>query len=63
MNVSQADDFLFLNMQLANTRAIATFPIGGVKGSGWGRNNAIWGLQEFSETKLMTWSMEGHRFI
>lgn len=41
----------------------ATFPIGGVKGSGWGRNNALWGLREFSETKLMTWSREGQKFI
>ncbi|KAJ5946429.1 ALDH-like protein [Penicillium verhagenii] len=40
-----------------------TFPIGGVKGSGWGRNNALWGLQEFSETKLMTWSVEGQKFV
>ncbi|PYH40098.1 ALDH-like protein [Aspergillus saccharolyticus JOP 1030-1] len=40
-----------------------TFPVGGVKGSGWGRNNALWGLQEFCETKLMTWSVEGNKFI
>ncbi|KAJ5653671.1 ALDH-like protein [Penicillium lividum] len=40
-----------------------TFPIGGVKGSGWGRNNALWGLQEFCETKLMTWSIEGQKFV
>ncbi|KAJ5390547.1 ALDH-like protein [Penicillium cataractarum] len=40
-----------------------TFPIGGVKGSGWGRNNALWGLREFSETKLMTWSVEGQKFV
>ncbi|KAJ5803434.1 ALDH-like protein [Penicillium pulvis] len=40
-----------------------TFPIGGVKGSGWGRNNALAGLREFSETRLMTWSLEGSKFI
>lgn len=36
--------------------AAATFPIGGVKGSGWGRNNAEWGLREFCEIKLVTLS-------
>jgi acyl-CoA reductase-like NAD-dependent aldehyde dehydrogenase len=40
-----------------------TFLIGGVKGSGWGRNNALSGLREFSETRLITWSLEGSKFV
>ncbi|KAJ5998942.1 ALDH-like protein [Penicillium sp. IBT 35674x] len=32
-----------------------TGPQGGVKGSGWGRQNAIWGIQEFLEDKSITW--------
>ncbi|PYH40471.1 ALDH-like protein [Aspergillus saccharolyticus JOP 1030-1] len=32
-----------------------TGPQGGVKGSGWGRQNAIWGVQEFLQDKSITW--------
>ncbi|CAK7207574.1 hypothetical protein SEUCBS139899_010384 [Sporothrix eucalyptigena] len=40
-----------------------TLPVGGMKGSGWGRNNALWGLKEFTEIKLITVSMKGNNFI
>ncbi|KAF2098322.1 aldehyde dehydrogenase [Rhizodiscina lignyota] len=30
-------------------------PQGGVKGSGWGRQNAIWGLDQFLQTKFCSW--------
>jgi acyl-CoA reductase-like NAD-dependent aldehyde dehydrogenase len=33
----------------------ATGPQGGMKASGWGRQNAIWGLGEFLEEKSITW--------
>lgn len=33
----------------------ATGPQGGRKGSGWGRQNASWGLEEFLEEKHITW--------
>jgi len=38
--------------------SLATLPLGGSKNSGWGRNNAKWGLEEFSVLKLVTVSME-----
>lgn len=38
--------------------SLATLPLGGSKSSGWGRNNAKWGLEEFSVLKLVTVSME-----
>lgn len=41
----------------------ATLPLGGMKGSGWGRNNAIYGLREFSDVKTVTWSLEGNAFV
>ncbi|KAJ5746511.1 hypothetical protein N7520_011693 [Penicillium odoratum] len=31
-----------------------TAPVGGVKGSGWGRNNAHWGLDEFLVDKMVS---------
>lgn len=34
-----------------------------MKGSGWGRNNAEWGLKEFCETKLITLSTAGNDFL
>jgi acyl-CoA reductase-like NAD-dependent aldehyde dehydrogenase len=40
-----------------------TLPVGGMKGSGWGRNNALWGLREFSDIKLITLSMKGNKFL
>ncbi|KAK4539204.1 hypothetical protein LTR36_000887 [Oleoguttula mirabilis] len=32
-----------------------TGPQGGVKGSGWGRQNAHWGVEEFLQEKFITW--------
>ncbi|KAJ5797944.1 aldehyde dehydrogenase [Penicillium pulvis] len=32
-----------------------TGPQGGLKASGWGRQNALWGLEEFLEEKSITW--------
>jgi acyl-CoA reductase-like NAD-dependent aldehyde dehydrogenase len=32
----------------------STLPLGGAKNSGWGRTNGGWGLEEFSELKLVT---------
>ncbi|KAJ5909976.1 aldehyde dehydrogenase [Penicillium tannophilum] len=32
-----------------------TGPQGGLKASGWGRQNALWGLEEFLEEKTITW--------
>ncbi|KAF2163677.1 hypothetical protein M409DRAFT_68281 [Zasmidium cellare ATCC 36951] len=37
----------------------ATGPQGGVKGSGWGRQNAKWGLEEFLVEKFVTWHGRG----
>jgi hypothetical protein len=34
-----------------------------MKGSGWGRNNALWGLKEFTDVKLVTYSSKGNMFI
>lgn len=36
-----------------------TGPQGGVKGSGWGRQNAKWGLGEFLVEKFVTWHGRG----
>lgn len=36
-----------------------TGPQGGVKGSGWGRQNAHWGLEEFLQEKFITYHGEG----
>ncbi|KAF2772318.1 ALDH-like protein [Teratosphaeria nubilosa] len=40
-----------------------TLPVGGMKASGWGRNNSLWGLREFCEIKLVTLSMKGNDFL
>ncbi|KAJ5675987.1 ALDH-like protein [Penicillium macrosclerotiorum] len=61
--MTQALDFGQIHVNNMTPHDEPTFPIGGVKGSGWGRNNALWGLREFSETKLMTWSVEGQKFV
>ncbi|KAK4504017.1 hypothetical protein PRZ48_004932 [Zasmidium cellare] len=37
----------------------ATGPQGGVKGSGWGRQNGKWGLEEFLVEKFVTWHGKG----
>lgn len=37
------------------TQLSATGPQGGLKASGWGRQNALWGLEEFLEEKTITW--------
>lgn len=37
------------------TQLSATGPQGGLKASGWGRQNALWGLEEFLEEKSITW--------
>ncbi|KAK9452439.1 ALDH-like protein [Dipodascopsis uninucleata] len=34
-----------------------TWPMGGVKGSGWGRSNAKWSIQEYLQEKLVTFSV------
>ena len=36
----------------------ATLPVGGMKGSGWGTNNAKWGIAEFLMPKLITINMK-----
>lgn len=36
----------------------ATFPIGGTKGSGWGRNNSQYGIEEFVQLKTISLNME-----
>lgn len=38
--------------------SIATAPQGGVKGSGWGRQNASWGLEEFLVERHISWHGE-----
>lgn len=53
--------FPFMRSKL--TLWIATLPVGGMKGSGWGRNNAMWGLKEFTDIKLVTLSMKGNDFL
>ena len=35
-------------------------PQGGVKGSGWGRQNASWGLENFYQTKFVSWHGRPH---
>ena len=40
---------------------LATLPVGGEKGSGWGRSNANWGMAEFMTFKLITISMKKAR--
>jgi acyl-CoA reductase-like NAD-dependent aldehyde dehydrogenase len=37
---------------------IATFPIGGTKGSGWGRNNSQFGIEEFVKLKTISLNMD-----
>lgn len=37
---------------------LATFPIGGTKGSGWGRNNSQFGIEEFIQLKTVSLNME-----
>lgn len=32
---------------------------GGVKGSGWGRQNSRWGVEEFLEEKFVSWRSPG----
>lgn len=36
----------------------AAFPIGGTKGSGWGRNNSQFGIEEFIQLKTVSLNME-----
>ncbi|KAL9057707.1 MAG: hypothetical protein Q9162_002181 [Coniocarpon cinnabarinum] len=41
-----------------NNMTILTFPRGpqgGVKGSGWGRENSRWGFDQFTQEKFITW--------
>ena len=38
---------------------LATFPIGGTKGSGWGRNNSQFGIEEFVQLKVISLNMNG----
>lgn len=42
-----------------------TQPIRGVKGSGWGQSNAVWGIKEFTVEKLINMgpTKGGHTFI
>ena len=35
--------------------ARSTGPQGGVKGSGWGRQNSRWGFEEFLQEKFISW--------
>jgi acyl-CoA reductase-like NAD-dependent aldehyde dehydrogenase len=35
----------------------ATFPLGAVKGSGWGRNNGRYGIDEFLSPKVISLNM------
>lgn len=32
---------------------------GGVKSSGWGRQNSLWGIEEFLEEKFVSWRAPG----
>lgn len=36
---------------------LATFPLGAVKGSGWGRNNGRYGIDEFLSPKVISLNM------
>jgi len=36
----------------------ATIPVGGEKASGWGRSNAMWGLNEYLTLKTVTINMK-----
>ena len=48
-----------------NSMTVFDYPTGcqgGVKGSGWGRQNAKWGLEEFLQDKFVSWhSKSGNR--
>jgi acyl-CoA reductase-like NAD-dependent aldehyde dehydrogenase len=49
---------LLFSYLMANTwDHLATYPLGAVKGSGWGRNNASYGLEEFLVPKVVSLNM------
>lgn len=45
-------------VQSMNLLGPAAFPIGGIKGSGWGRNNSQFGIEEFIQLKTISLNME-----
>lgn len=40
------------------TALLASFPIGGTKSSGWGRNNSRFGIEEFLQLKSISYNMD-----
>lgn len=63
MNVSERKTIIFVFILKLTIVFTATLPVGGMKGSGWGRNNALWGLKEFTDVKLITLSQKGNDFL
>ena len=44
---------------MLTTDNTVTAAVGGVRGSGWGRNNAHWGLDEFLVDRMVSIHGEG----
>jgi acyl-CoA reductase-like NAD-dependent aldehyde dehydrogenase len=54
INVGRQLEFGQVHVNSLTAHNEATFPIGGTKGSGWGRNNSLYGIEEFVQLKTIS---------